>query len=179
MSMHSLCSLATRKQFSLFTIWKHRWGKHYIPIILFTLSHSQGLVASCDGNLILWDPFVCSSVREYEAGRGVTYCVLRSLPAPSPLVATATSEGMVRLVDTRSQSSGSDLKVSFGAAGLIRSLAVGKSGSQLAVGHSSGYISLLDLRTGRLRNGFKAYFCRFINIEIKVGKRNDRLCVPI
>ena len=118
---------------------------------------TQGLVASCDGTFLLWDPFVCSTVREYEAGRGVTYCVLRSLPAPSPLVATATSEGLVRLVDTRSQSSGSDLKVSYGAAGLIRSLAVGKSGGQLAVGHSSGYISLLDLRTGRLRNGFKAH----------------------
>jgi len=118
---------------------------------------SQGKVASCDGTLVMWDPFVCSTVREYEAGRGVTYCVLRSLPAPSPLVATATSEGLVRLVDTRTQSSGSDLKVSYGAAGLIRSLAIGKSGGQLAVGHSSGYISLLDLRTGRLRNGFKAH----------------------
>ena len=118
---------------------------------------TQGLVASCDGTLLLWDPFVCSTVREYEPGRGVTYCVLRSLPAPSPMVATATSEGLVRLVDTRSQSSGSDLRVSYGAAGLIRSLAVGKNGAQLAVGHSSGYISLLDLRTGRLRNGFKAH----------------------
>ena len=31
--------------------------------------------------------------------------------------------------------------MSYGAAGLIRSLAVGRDGSQLAVGHSSGYIS--------------------------------------
>ena len=118
---------------------------------------TKGFVASCDGTLLVWDPFVCSTVQEYEAGKGVTYCVLRSLPSPSALVVTATSEGMVRLVDTRSQSPGSDLKVSYGAAGLIRSMAVNKGGVQLAVGHSSGYISLLDLRTGRLRNGFKAH----------------------
>ena len=44
-----------------------------------------------------------------------------------------------------------------GAAGLIRSLAVSRDGGQVAVGHSSGYISMLDTRTGRLRTGFKAH----------------------
>ena len=44
-----------------------------------------------------------------------------------------------------------------GAAGLIRSLAVSRDGGQVAVGHSSGYISMLDTRTGRLKTGFKAH----------------------
>lgn len=36
-------------------------------------------------------------------------------------------------------------------------MAVSRDGNLLAVGHSSGFISLMDLRGGRLRNGFKAH----------------------
>ena len=56
------------------------------------------------------------------------------------------------MLDMRVAGVGTDLKVSYGAACLIRSLAVGRVGNRLAVGHSSGYISMLDLRTG-----FKAH----------------------
>ena len=75
---------------------------------------------------------------EYEGGRGVSYCTMRPLPAPSPLVAAATTEGLVRVLDMRTSGSGADLRVSYGAAGFVRSLAVSGSGHQLAVGHSSG-----------------------------------------
>ena len=62
------------------------------------------------------------------------------------------------MIDTRdSRGSVSELRVSHGAAGMIRSLAVSRDGSQLVVGHSSGFISMLDIRTGRMKTGFKGH----------------------
>eukprot|EP00092_Neocalanus_flemingeri_P037978 GFUD01041344.1.p1 GENE.GFUD01041344.1~~GFUD01041344.1.p1 ORF type:complete len:1145 (+),score=428.61 GFUD01041344.1:479-3436(+) len=119
-----------------------------------------GLAVSCDGGVQLWDPFVLGTVREFDTGRDssrVTFCAVRPLAEPGQGVVAATSEGGVRVIDTRVAGCGTELRVSYGAAGLIRSLAVGREGNQLAVGHSSGYISMLDLRTGRLRTGFKAH----------------------
>jgi len=130
---------------------------HRKGVFSVNYQESQGQVISCDGTVHLWDPFVCSTVSEYEGGRGVTYCALRPLPAPSFLMAAATTEGLVRVLDTRTNSVGADLRVSYGAAGFVRSLSVSGNGNQLAVGHSSGYISIMDLRTGRLKNGFKAH----------------------
>ena len=134
------------------------YSGHKRGVFSVSCLEAHGRVASCDGGLQLWDPFVCSTVQEWEAGRsGLTFTCVRSLAAPSPLLAAATSEGLVRLLDTRTQGAGADLRVSHGAAGLVRSLAASRSGGELAVGHSSGYISMLDLRTGRLRHGFKAH----------------------
>lgn len=43
-----------------------------------------------------------------------------------------------------------EFKVSVGTTGLIRCLAVSPSGNWLAVGHSTGMLSVLDIRTGFL-----------------------------
>ena len=73
----------------------------------------------------------------------------------------------MRLLDTRdchalTRGTSAEIRVSQGAAGLIRSLAVSSDGHTLAVGHSSGYISLVDIRTGRLRTGFKVLGLNFV-----------------
>ena len=52
---------------------------------------------------------------------------MRPLTAPSPLVAAATTEGLVRVLDMRTSGSGADLRVSYGAPGFVRSLAVSGS----------------------------------------------------
>jgi len=133
------------------------YAAHKKSVFSVSFLESKGLAASCDGTVHLWDPFVGSTVTEYEAGRGASFCAMRPMPSPSHQVVAATTEGLVRLIDTRKSNGGVDLRVGYGAAGLIRSLAVASSGHQLAVGHSSGYISLLDLRTGKLRTGYKAH----------------------
>lgn len=43
-----------------------------------------------------------------------------------------------------------EFKVSVGTTGLIRCLAASPSGNWLAVGHSTGMLSVLDIRTGFL-----------------------------
>ena len=115
-----------------------------------------------------------STVSEYEAGNKITFSAAKCISDPGEIltlfnqsevsitylsghtIVAATSEGHVRILDTRDFTRGTaEIRVSQGAAGLIRSLAVSSDGHTLAVGHSSGYISLVDIRTGRLRTGFK------------------------
>ena len=120
------------------TVAQSVYSGHRKSVFSVGYMEAQGMMASCDSTVQLWDPFVCSTVAEYEGGRGVSYCTMRPLPAPSPLVAAATTEGLVRVLDMRTSGSGADLRVSYGAPGFVRSLAVSGSGHQLAVGHSSG-----------------------------------------
>jgi len=116
---------------------------------------------SCDGSMLVWDPFMMSLVSEYDCGTKTSFCAARVISNPGHCLVAATSEGNIRLIDTRVnprvQTRVSELKVSMGAAGLVRSLAVSLEGHQVAVGHSSGYISMLDIRTGRLKTGLKAH----------------------
>jgi len=130
---------------------------HRKPVFSVTYLETSGLAASCDGGVQLWDPFVGSLVHEVEAGKGGAFCVMRGLEAPTPAIAAATTDAVVRIIDTRTGSKGMHLKVSHGSSGIIRSMAVSGDGNLLAVGHSSGFISLLDLRSGRLKTGFKAH----------------------
>ena len=58
-----------------------------------------------------------------------------------------------------------DFKGSYGMVGLIRSIAGYEAGQMAAIGHSSGYLSLLDLRTGKIRSGFKAHEGEILNIR--------------
>jgi WD40 repeat protein len=49
------------------------------------------------------------------------------------------------------------LKVSLSPAGLIRCIAVGPSGHWVAVGQSSGYLTVLDIRTGMVLASWKGH----------------------
>jgi WD repeat-containing protein 81 len=49
------------------------------------------------------------------------------------------------------------LKVSLNPAGLIRCIAVGPSGLWVAVGQSSGYLTILDIRTGMVVASWKGH----------------------
>ena len=136
---------------SVFT--QHRKSVFYV-----THLPSSGHCVTCDGSLLMWDPFVMTTVREFESSSKSSFCAAKKICEPGHSLAVATSEATVKLVDTRAaEGQVAELKVSQGAAGLIRSLGVSGDGHQLAVGHTSGYISMLDIRTGKLKTGFKAH----------------------
>lgn len=65
--------------------------------------------------------------------------------------------GVSRFLDVRTMRYTHELRVSPGSAGVIRCLAVGPSGNWLAVGHSSGVLSVLDVRTGFLLGSWVAH----------------------
>ena len=115
----------------------------------------KGLAVSCDGSVHLWDPFVGALVSEYEGLRGSPFCVMTPQNFGHSVV-SATSEGNLALIDTRARGI-VDLKGSYGMVGLVRSVCLPEDGSLVAIGHSSGYISIMDLQAGRIRSGTKAH----------------------
>ena len=78
------------------------------------------------------------------------------LPSPSSIAIVAAHDGKIKMIDTRIGRVVSDLKVSImGATGQVKVLAAKES--LLIAGHGTGYVSLLDTRTGKLRNAWKAH----------------------
>ena len=131
---------------------------HKRSVFYVSYLSSPGHAVSCDGSIIVWDPFMMSSLAEYDCGGGkLSYCAVKTVSDPGHCVVGAGTDGHLRLIDTRVRDQVTELRVSGGAAGLVRSLAVSSDGHQVSVGHTSGYISMLDLRTGKLRTGFKAH----------------------
>ena len=86
---------------------------------------------------------------------GGSFLGMTMLPSPSP-IALVAAQDRLRMIDTRMGKVASDLKVSImGATGQVKVLAA--RDSLLIAGHATGYISLLDTRTGKLRNAWKAH----------------------
>ena len=48
----------------------------------------------------------------------------------------------------------------MGSAGLVRALCPSRDGSNLIIGHTSGWLSVLDLRTGKVKKTWKV--CKVI-----------------
>ena len=72
------------------------------------------------GSLLVWDPFVMSTVAEFECGAKTTFCAARVVPEPGHCVLAATTEGAVRLLDTRAPRGATcELRVSQVSAVLI------------------------------------------------------------
>lgn len=53
-------------------------------------------------------------------------------------------------------------------AGLIRSIAVPTNGHWVAVGQSSGYLTVIDLRTGQALSNWKGHEGEVLNIQLKL-----------
>lgn len=128
---------------------------HRKPVFSVGYMSQRGLAVSCDGLIHVWDPYVGGLISEFDGLRGNPYSVMTP-QAHSQCVVAASSEGNLALIDTRMKTV-YDLKVSYGLVGLIRSICCSEDGNFAAVGHSSGYISIMDLRTGRVRSGMKAH----------------------
>ncbi|XP_077493894.1 WD repeat domain 81 isoform X2 [Amblyomma americanum] len=118
---------------------------------------SLRLVGSSDHGVHIWDPFMGSCLKQFDSSKTQPVTVLLAMPSPSTTFLAATSNSTVRFLDARTMRYTHELRVSIGSAGLIRSLAVGPSGNWLAVGHSSGVMSVLDVRTGFMLGSWVAH----------------------
>ena len=82
--------------------------------------------------------------------------VMTTMMKPSTMVLAATQhDSLLHLIDCRTGSIVTDLKVCVGSAGLIRCICADPDGYTVNIGHSSGFISQLDIRTGKLRQAWK------------------------
>uniref|UniRef100_A0A8C4I9Y4 WD repeat-containing protein 81 n=1 Tax=Dicentrarchus labrax TaxID=13489 RepID=A0A8C4I9Y4_DICLA len=117
-------------------------------------------VVSCDGTVHLWDQYTGKQIRSYEAVDGKNpITAVTTMPAPHCSVVFGSADSVLRFIDPRKPGLQHEFRLAYNnvSAGLIRYLAVSPSGRTVAAGFSSGFIVLLDARTGLILKGWPAH----------------------
>lgn len=130
---------------------------HRKSVMAISFLESLRLAASCDSVVHLWDPFMGCVVTQLDSSRSPPINVLKAMPPPSTCLLASTTDATIRIIDGRTCSFVNELKVSMNPAGLIRCIAVGPEGSWVAVGQSSGTLTILDIRTGLIMSSWKGH----------------------
>lgn len=125
---------------------------HKKPIHSLTFLESLRLVVSCDSGVHIWDPFIGRPLGILETAplKNASLTVVKCLPSPSPIIVAGTADASVRIIDARSMQFANDWKVNVNSqlTATVRCLTISPSGYWLAVGLSSGCISMIDIRMG-------------------------------
>ncbi|CAG0892872.1 unnamed protein product [Darwinula stevensoni] len=143
-----------------------RWvyGHHKKSIVSLAYLDGPRLIASCDSSVHVWDPFMTSPVLQVEGGKHPPVTCLIPFPSAPQRILVGTSEGTLRFLDIRASKYVCDLKTSYLAGGVVRSLCTSSDGHRVAIGHSTGILSVLDLRSGFLLNSWKAHDGEILNL---------------
>uniref|UniRef100_A0A8C2HMR6 WD repeat-containing protein 81 n=1 Tax=Cyprinus carpio TaxID=7962 RepID=A0A8C2HMR6_CYPCA len=145
----------TREVEPRLTYTDHRKSVFYVG----QLEASQEVV-SCDGTVHLWNQFTGQNIRCYEALDGKNpITAVATMPAPHCSVVFASADSVLRFIDTRKPGLQHEFRLAYSnmSAGLIRCLAVSPSGRTVAAGFSTGFIVLLDARTGLVLRGWPGH----------------------
>uniref|UniRef100_A0A8C7Z4T9 WD repeat domain 81 n=1 Tax=Oryzias sinensis TaxID=183150 RepID=A0A8C7Z4T9_9TELE len=137
------------------TYTEHRKSVYYVG----QLEASQEVV-SCDGTIHLWDQYTGKQICSYDALDGKNpITAVTTMPAPHCSVVFGSADSVLRFIDPRKRGLQHEFRLAYNnvSAGLIRYLAVSPSGRTVAAGFSSGYIVMLDARTGLVLKGWPAH----------------------
>ncbi|XP_075153298.1 WD repeat domain 81 [Haematobia irritans] len=144
-----------------FTYTDHRKSIHSLAFL-----ESLRFVVSCDSGVHIWDPFIGRPLGVLDSPKHNPITVVRTLPSPSPLVLAGTAEASVKIIDARCMQYVNEWRVSTNTQNnaTVRCLTVAPSGNWLAVGLSSGYIVMLDTRTGMVLNSWRRMECDILQL---------------
>ncbi|XP_049716263.1 WD repeat-containing protein 81 isoform X1 [Elephas maximus indicus] len=128
-------------------------------------------VVSCDGAVHVWDPFTGKPLRTVEPlDSRVPLTAVAVMPAPHTSITMASSDSTLRFVDCRKPGLQHEFRLGGGLnPGLVRSLAVSPSGRSVVAGFSSGFMVLLDTRTGLVLRGWPAHEGDILQIKAVEG----------
>ncbi|KAK9962216.1 hypothetical protein ABG768_007589 [Culter alburnus] len=117
-------------------------------------------VVSCDGTVHLWDQFTGKNLRCNEPLDGKNpITAVTTMPAPHCSIVFASADSVLRFIDPRKPGLQHEFRLAYNNmnAGLIRCLAVSPGGRTVAAGFSTGFIVLLDARTGLVLRGWPGH----------------------
>ncbi|CAH0384398.1 unnamed protein product [Bemisia tabaci] len=133
--------------------WTYTSHKKSVMSLVFVDKHR--VIASTDATVHLWDPFLGISLNQINTNHCVN--TLKTISSSTSNILAANTDASVLVLDTRIAQYVSELKVSIGPVGLIRCIAVSPAENWIAVGQTSGYLTVLDLRTGMVLLYWKAH----------------------
>uniref|UniRef100_A0A8C5MJS3 WD repeat domain 81 n=1 Tax=Leptobrachium leishanense TaxID=445787 RepID=A0A8C5MJS3_9ANUR len=135
------------------------YAEHKKSVFYVGQMESVQQIVSCDGGVNIWDQFTGKTIRTYDAGDiKVPITAVATMPPPHSSVAIGSSDSILRFIDIRKPGLQHEFKLASNMnAGLIRYLAVSPSGRSVVTGFSSGFIVLLDTRTGLVLKGWPAH----------------------
>ncbi|XP_069471473.1 WD repeat-containing protein 81 isoform X2 [Ambystoma mexicanum] len=114
---------------------------------------------SCDGAVHAWDQVTGKTLRIDEAvDSRHPITAVATMPPPHCSVATASTDSILRFIDYRKPGLQHEFKLASNVnAGLIRYLTISPNGRSMVAGYSSGFIVILDVRTGLILRGWSAH----------------------
>ncbi|KAK3712669.1 hypothetical protein RRG08_058571 [Elysia crispata] len=133
------------------------YNRHKKSVFSVAYVESCRRVASCDSTVHIWDPFTGIAISQLESTRYSPVVAVTALPAPSSLVAMATTDSTLRFLDMRTSTYVHEFQCSRNMTGLIRCVAVSPDNRWIAAGFTTGFIFVLDVNSGLLLHHWKAH----------------------
>ncbi|XP_012263057.1 WD repeat-containing protein 81 [Athalia rosae] len=160
-----LWSLRSQGDGSAISQCQYTYTGHKKSILALTFLESLRYAVTCDGSIHCWDPFMGSLLGVPECVRPAPVNTLAACPVPSTMLLAATTDITLRVIDCRTFQYVNEMKVSMNPTGLIRCIAVGPSGHWIAMGQASGFLTILDIRTGLIIASWKGHECEVLQLE--------------
>ncbi|XP_013914884.1 PREDICTED: WD repeat-containing protein 81 [Thamnophis sirtalis] len=147
------------------------YDRHKKSVFYVGLLEAPQHVVSCDGTIHIWDLPTGKGVRSFEAlDSKAPITALCPMPAPYGSISIASADSVLRFIDHRKPGWQQEFRLASGPnAGLIRCLAVSPSGRSVAAGFSSGFMVLLDTRTGLIQKAWSAHEGDILQVKATEG----------
>ncbi|CAL7948675.1 unnamed protein product [Xylocopa violacea] len=160
-----LWSLRSQGDGNTISSCQYTYTGHKKSILALTFLESLRYVVTCDGTIHCWDPFMGSLLGCPESSRPVAVNTLAASPSPCTTLLVGTTDITLRVIDCRTFQYVNEMKVSVNPTGLIRCIAIAPSGYWVALGQASGFLTILDIRTGLIIASWKGHECEILQLE--------------
>ncbi|KAG8450775.1 hypothetical protein GDO86_003152 [Hymenochirus boettgeri] len=150
---------------------RHTYADHKRSVFYVGQLESVQQLVTCDGAVHIWDQFTGKTIRTYEAqDTKLPITAVATMPAPYCSVTVGSADSILRFIDLRKPGVQHEFKLASNVnAGLIRYLAVSPNGRSVVAGYSSGFIILLDTRTGLVLRGWPAHEGDILQMKASEG----------